>query len=177
MRGPAHETVRLRGPKGGPGRIVRSRRAVVVGAGIVTAALVAASVAFANHRSATGLLFDGATANSVNFNQGQGPIKMRLQGPIRVRQAHVVLGGAFVSGWHTHPGPEILAVVHGAITMTEADCEPVTIGAGQAYVVSPDSPINVTIDAGTDLTTTFLLPMPPEPGTPGIPTTPVDSPC
>jgi quercetin dioxygenase-like cupin family protein len=137
-------------------RELRSRRGVIAGAVVVGAALVVASVALATHRPAAGLLFDGNTANDVNFNEG--PIKLRTQESVRLRQAHVVLGPA-TSGWHTHPGPEILAVAEGSITITEADCDQVTIGPGQAYIAPAESPFNVTFAGGTDFTVTHLLPI------------------
>ena len=137
-------------------RILRSRRGVIAAAVVVPAALVASSLALATHRPAAGLLFDGSTANSVNFNEGS--IKLRTKEPVRLRQAHVVLGPR-MSGWHTHPGPEILAVAEGSITITEADCDQVTIGPGQAYIATPESPFNVSFASGTDFTATHLLPI------------------
>lgn len=43
------------------------------------------------------------------------------------------------SGWHTHPGPELLVVKSGTLTFYQGDdrtCEPVRYSAGQAFVWS-----------------------------------------
>jgi quercetin dioxygenase-like cupin family protein len=141
-------------------RILRSRKGVIVAAVVVPAALVASSLALATHRPAAGLLFDGTTANDgkFKFESDDGEFELETKGSVRLRHAHVVLGPS-VSGWHTHPGPEILAVAEGSITITEADCDQVTIGPGQAYIAPPESPFNVTFASGTDFTATHLLPI------------------
>jgi quercetin dioxygenase-like cupin family protein len=161
-------------------RIARSQRGVLAGASILAVALVAASAALATHRPGPkggSVLFNGQTLNETNFNDGL--VKLRTKGPVRLLQLHVVRPNDPVlpplqpSGWHTHPGLEMIAVAEGEVTVTEADCQPVTIGPGQAYFVAPDSPANVSYTAIVDFTATFLFPL----GTSGIPGTPVDSPC
>jgi mannose-6-phosphate isomerase-like protein (cupin superfamily) len=156
-------------------KLALSRRAVIPILGLPALLLVVAGVAVASHRPAAGLLVDGTTANVVNFNDER--IKLRTQGSIRFRQAHVVrVDNPLTSGWHTHPGAEILAVAEGSITITESDCRQVTLGANQAYIAPPNVPFDVATSPTVDFTVTHVLPMPPGPGS-AVPSQPVDSPC
>jgi quercetin dioxygenase-like cupin family protein len=156
-------------------KLALSRRAVLPVVSIPAVLLVIAGVAMASHRPAAGLLVDGSTANAVSFNDES--IKLRTKDSIRYRQAHVVrIDNPLISGWHTHPGPEILAVAEGSITITESNCEPIAIGPNQAYIAQPNVPFNVVTSPTADFTVTHLLPMPPGSGS-AVPSAPVDSPC
>jgi quercetin dioxygenase-like cupin family protein len=43
-------------------------------------------------------------------------------------------------GWHTHPGEMVSYVVEGAIRVERRDQPPVTIAAGQSFIVPADVP-------------------------------------
>ena len=139
--------------------VFRSRRRRAVALGIALLGLIATSVALASHGTGTGvgLLAEGATLNEVNFNAG--PLKLRTKGPVRVRDARVV--GSITAPFHTHPGPEIVVVDEGSVTLrinAGTSCEQVGIGPDQAYIVPPGTSFSLTSTAGSDLTSTLILP-------------------
>lgn len=139
--------------------VARSRLRRAIALGIALVGLIATSVALASHGSGTGagLLAEGATLNDVNFNEG--PLKLRTQGPVRVRDVRVV--GPAAAPFHTHPGPEIIVVDEGAVTLrinTGSGCDSVSIGPDQAYIVPPGTSFSLTATAGSDFSATLILP-------------------
>jgi mannose-6-phosphate isomerase-like protein (cupin superfamily) len=139
--------------------VFRSRRRRAVALGIALLGLIATSVALASHGTGTGvgLLAEGPTLNEVNFNAG--PLKLRTKGPVRVRDARVV--GSITAPFHTHPGPEIVVVDEGSVTLrinAGTSCEQVGIGPDQAYIVPPGTSFSLTSTAGSDFTSTLILP-------------------
>jgi mannose-6-phosphate isomerase-like protein (cupin superfamily) len=143
-------------------QIIRSRRrlaAVATAAAVVV--LIGGSVALASHRPQVGLLADATTLNEVNVNV-KGALRLKTKGPVRVWQLHLARDGMpFTSSWHTHPGPEIIAVSEGTATVTEKTrrgCASTDVPAGKAYVVPPGVSFQVTTSPVVDLVTTLLLP-------------------
>jgi hypothetical protein len=142
--------------------IVRSKRRVAaVAAAAAGAALIAGGVALGSHRPQVGLLADATTLNEANVKV-KGSLRLRTKGPVRVWQLHLARDGMpFTSPWHTHPGPEIVAVNEGTVTVrqsTHQGCTSTDVPAGKAYVVPPGVSFQVTTSAVADLVTTLLLP-------------------
>jgi hypothetical protein len=140
----------------------------------VTAALVAVGAALAITST---VLADANTVNSGRFQSEHGLIKLKTRGSVRVRD--VLTTGAppgFSSGWHTHPGPVLVAMTPtsvGSLTLYDEHCRPTTIGANEAYIEKPNTPILGRNDstANADWVTTMILPLG------SAPSTPVDPPC
>ncbi len=70
-------------------------------------------------------------------NAKRAGIQIKTNGPrdMLVTSISVDPGGSF--GWHTHPGPVLVAVSAGTLTVYEpkhGGCEHSTVGAGQAFV-------------------------------------------
>jgi mannose-6-phosphate isomerase-like protein (cupin superfamily) len=142
--------------------IVRSKRRVAaVAAAAAGAALIAGSVALGSHRPQVGLLADATTLNEVNVKV-KGSFRLKTTGPVRIWQLHLARDGTpFTSPWHTHPGPEIIAVSEGTVTVTQntrRGCVSTDVPAGKAYIVPPGVSFQVTTSAVVDLVTTLLLP-------------------
>jgi quercetin dioxygenase-like cupin family protein len=103
----------------------------VVGAGL--AVLVIGQTAFATPAvgvEGTSLAvgsFDGLEASSATDNHS---VELRATGPtdVHVQQNKVAPGGTF--GWHSHPGPSIVVVQSGTLTLYRAADEGCT---GQVY--------------------------------------------
>ena len=54
------------------------------------------------------------------------------------------------SGWHTHPGPAVISVVEGAVTVTNAiDCVPRTYGAGEAFLDPGQGNVHIATNEST----------------------------
>jgi hypothetical protein len=168
----------------------RARRWVLaVASGLAVVAVAATGVAMALTPS-LGLLADATTTKAVKFDDRL--IRMKTKVPIRVRNIHVGRADGFNSGWHSHPGPEIIAVKEGTLTVTVASgrgaggdddegeddeergspggsCESTTLTAGQAFVASPNVPFVITASGPIEFVATLLLPVGPPISTPADP--------
>jgi len=63
--------------------------------------------------------------------------KIKLQdssGPGDVVVQHFILGPGGQSGWHKHPGPALVTVKSGELTLDQDDCSRTTYSAGQVAV-------------------------------------------
>ena len=69
-----------------------------------------------------GVLTDANTTTTVKFDDG--PFKMKIREPIRVRNAHVGVAAGLETVWHTHPGPEIISVKEGTLNILVARTRP-----------------------------------------------------
>jgi hypothetical protein len=153
---------------------VGSGLAVVALASIVALALTGVATALT---PSLGVLADGTTTKAVKFDEG--PLKMKTRGPIRVRYIHVGRTDGFNSGWHTHAGPEIIAVKEGMLTVTVArerrgdddddedneggsaggSCESTVLTAGQAFIAEPNVPFTITASGSIEFAVGLLLPV------------------
>jgi hypothetical protein len=76
---------------------------------------------------------------------------------------HVRLGPNAPTGWHTHPGPALVAVVKGDLTYEDANaktCNSVTYAAGEGFVDRGFGHVHRAIAgaAGVDFYAVYLLP-------------------
>jgi quercetin dioxygenase-like cupin family protein len=71
---------------------------------------------------------------------------------------HIQLGPNQSTGWHTHPGPNIVFVGAGSATLMDAHCSVTTYGVGQAFATGLEVH-EVTAGAeGVDVYTFYFLP-------------------
>ena len=78
--------------------------------------------------------FDGLEAKSQTDTHA---VELRATGPtdVHILQNKIAPGGTF--GWHSHPGPSIVVVQSGALTLYRADdpaCTPQVYAAGSGFV-------------------------------------------
>lgn len=150
------------------------RRALAVSGIAVVVVLATAAVAIAVTST---VLADANTVNFGKFKSADGVIKLKTEGSVRVRT--VQTSGAepgFFADWHTHPGPVIVAMSPtsaGSLTIYDGHCNGTTIGAGQAYIETPNRPVFARNESGAnaDWITTMILPI----GAP--PATSIAAPC
>jgi hypothetical protein len=72
----------------------------------------------------------------------------------------------FSSGWKTHPGPVIIQVQVGNLTITQAKtergprrvCHPKAVGAGETYIETAQLPVLVTANQEVHWTTSYIIP-------------------
>ena len=82
----------------------------------------------------------------------QGPFKVKLQDSSSAADAAIVqitqaVGGH--SGWHSHPGPAIVIVKSGELTIQQAkDCSSATYTAGQV-AIEPAGHVHIARNTGT----------------------------
>ena len=75
---------------------------------------------------------------------------------------HLTLGPGQKSGWHTHPGPAIVMVVSGSLTLEEplgANCKTQTASTGEGFVNAGGNLHQATAGAsGADTWAVYVLP-------------------
>jgi quercetin dioxygenase-like cupin family protein len=140
------------------------KRLSILGAAIVVAA-VAATVVLGADGGLSGVqvtpLSQGTIHTKVKANTAG--IKIRTLGPrfVLVTAITVDAGGTF--GWHTHPGPVLVTVNKGTLTLYRAhgkDCVKSTFGPGDAFV-EQGGDVHLGRNEGSDpveLNATFLAP-------------------
>jgi quercetin dioxygenase-like cupin family protein len=146
---------------------------------ILTAAVIAALLALP-HDQATATPPSGITAELLArgtiASSGRvrvAGIRLATHGPIDVASVHVTFQPGGSTGWHVHPGPALVTVKTGQLTLHRAKgCATRTYHAGQTFLEFGPGDVNLTRNQTggvTETVVTFLLPV-------GAPTT-VDAPA
>jgi quercetin dioxygenase-like cupin family protein len=103
------------------------------------ATLVATGVVVGGHADPAGATPPAGRVTRTPLAQGRldERITVSTQGPSDFHIQHLVVDPGGDSGWHTHPGTALDIVKSGTITayVAGADCQPVTVEAGQAVFV------------------------------------------
>lgn len=135
---------------------------------ILTAALVAALIALPREQAtatppsgiAVELLARGTIAHPSHVRVAG--IKLATRGPIDVATVHVTFQPGGSTGWHIHPGPALVTVKTGQLTLHRAKgCRTRTFSAGQTFLEFGPSDVNLTRNetgSVTETVVTFLLP-------------------
>lgn len=71
---------------------------------------------------------------------------------------HVQLGPNQSTGWHTHPGPNIVLVGAGSGTLMDEHCQVTTYGVGQAFATGLEVHEVIAGPEGIDVYTFYFLP-------------------
>jgi quercetin dioxygenase-like cupin family protein len=71
---------------------------------------------------------------------------------------HVVYSAGQNTLWHTHPGPNIVMVVGGSLTITDDHCNSTTYTDGQGFATGLDVHEGVAGPQGADTYSLFFLP-------------------
>src|SRR5436190_6295786 len=74
---------------------------------------------------------------------------------VHFRVVRTVADG-FDSGWHVHPGLAIVQVQQGSFQITQGNCTPTTVGAGQTYIEVPHMAVRAVATGRIAWTTTLL---------------------
>jgi quercetin dioxygenase-like cupin family protein len=61
-------------------------------------------------------------------------VRVRVKGPTEVAFAEITIEPGGFTGWHTHPGPLVVAVESGTLTRYLADCRTEISTAGDSFV-------------------------------------------
>jgi quercetin dioxygenase-like cupin family protein len=168
-------------------RLPTSARGAVLAAG---AALTAAAVAAVVLSSSLGATAAGTTAGSAAAATSApivtplatalvpGPVDVDRKGGSNVLTARLDFGPGATTGWHYHPGPVLVQVVSGAITLRHAAhgrCLSKVVRAGHGFFETPGA-IHVAGNRRQDpavVYATFILP----PGAPPAVSTPTPVAC
>jgi quercetin dioxygenase-like cupin family protein len=147
------------------------RRPLRLGAAVavLTLALVAALIALPRDQAtatppsgiAAELLARGTVARAGHVRAAG--IKLATRGPIDVATVHVTFQPGGSTGWHVHPGPALVTVKTGQLTLHRAKgCRSRTFSAGQTFLEFGPDDVNLTRNETggvTETLVTFLLPV------------------
>jgi quercetin dioxygenase-like cupin family protein len=90
-------------------------------------------------------------------------IKLATRGPIDVATVHVTFQPGGSTGWHIHPGPALVTVKTGQLTLHRAKgCRTRSFSAGQTFLEFGPNDVNLTRNetgSVTETVVTFLLPV------------------
>ena len=144
-------------------RVFRSKRmwiAVTLG---VAAIAVTPALALASPGSGVAADPPLVTANfqdTVHVNSDR--VKFQTKDATDVRIQRQVFAAGSYSGWHHHPGVLMVAVLEGAVTLTDSACNSVTYGPGEAagavFVEGGDEPIQASSVNGATVYVTYGVP-------------------
>jgi quercetin dioxygenase-like cupin family protein len=107
------------------------------------------------------------------FEAKANGIEVEAHGRIDVAVAHLTFAPGASTGWHRHPGPTVVTVTAGELTVTSRDCQQHTYSPGQTFVEQgPRRHLAAnTADTTTETIVTFFVPT----GAPAL-TTPASAP-
>jgi len=107
------------------------------------------------------LLARGTIAHASHV--GVAGIKLATRGPVDVATVHVTFQPGGSTGWHVHPGPALVTVKTGQLTLHRPKgCTTRTFSAGQTFLEFGPDDVNLTRNETTGVTetvVTFLLPV------------------
>jgi quercetin dioxygenase-like cupin family protein len=90
-------------------------------------------------------------------------IELQTRGPIDVATVHVTFQSGGSTGWHVHPGPALVTVKTGQLTLHRAKgCRTRTFSAGQTFLEFGPNDVTLTrneTSGVTETVVTFLLPV------------------
>lgn len=136
---------------------------------VLALALVVALVALPRDRAtatppsgiAAQLLARGTVAQASHVRVAG--IKLATRGPIDVATVRVTFQPGGSTGWHVHPGPALVTVKSGQLTLHRAKgCRSRTFSAGQTFLELGPRDVNLTRNetaGATETVVTFLLPV------------------
>lgn len=139
----------------------RKPRRPVVALFMVIVLQLGAGVALATPMMGSRLEFlgRGTVADKVKVNIGD--IKLQTKGPVDFMVNRLIIEPGGHTGWHSHPGPNLVTVVSGTVTSYDADCSSRTYTAGQAFV-DPGEHVHIMRNSGSGqavLLVTSILPV------------------
>ena len=86
-----------------------------------------------------------------------GATEVHEQGTNGVLQ-HLTFAPNQSTGWHTHPGPNIVIVMEGSFTLTDKHCNVTTYGPGEGFATGLKVHEAVAGPDGADFYAFYLLP-------------------
>ena len=95
----------------------------------------------------------------------KGVIDLKTKDPIDVADQTITLQAGGHTGWHSHPGPVLVVIKSGTLTVYRADdpsCTPTVYPAGSSFIDPGGDNVHIARNEGTtpvELLATYLLPI------------------
>jgi quercetin dioxygenase-like cupin family protein len=101
---------------------------------------------------------------------GKAGVKLQTKDGLDIVTQQIVIAPGGTTGWHSHPGPVLVTVKSGELTLVYADdatCQGRTYRAGESFVDRGDEHVHTALNRGSvnaELWATYFVP-----GAPGAP--------
>jgi hypothetical protein len=105
----------------------------------------------------------GTNADELNIHTDAG-IKLKTKSSVDFVTQQIRLAPGGTTGWHSHPGPVLVTIKSGALTVVYASdptCSGRTYTAGQSFVDRGDENVHTALNLGTtevEFWATYLVP-------------------
>lgn len=143
-------------------RVLRSKKWIAATVGVAAIATLAAAVALGSPGSGVAI----TTLVTANFDDtvhlNHSGVKFQTKDATDVRIQKLVFSPGGYTGWHHHPGVNMVAVESGAITLWMSDCSSKTYGPGlpngAVFAAGSDVPEQATSTDGATVYAVFVAP-------------------
>ena len=101
----------------------------------------------------------GVTATELARATTTERIKIRVKHESDVVMQHITFSPGGHTGWHSHPGPAVVLVTSGALTLYSGDdptCTGVTYTAGQSFVDPGEGDVHIARNEGEETVGVFV---------------------
>ena len=91
-------------------------------------------------------------------------VKLQIRGDTDVFTQKIEIGPGGHTGWHSHPGPVLVTIAAGTMTLYQGDdttCSPRTVGVGETFIDPGGGNVHIARNEGAEtlvLHATYLLP-------------------
>jgi Cupin domain len=105
----------------------------------------------------------GTNADELNIHSAAG-IKLKTKGALDFVTQQITIAPGGTTGWHSHPGPVLVTIKSGALTVVYANdptCAGRTFTAGQSFVDRGDETVHTARNLGAtavEFWATYLVP-------------------
>jgi hypothetical protein len=105
----------------------------------------------------------GTHAELLNVHSKAG-VKLKTKSSVDFVTQQIVIAPGGTTGWHSHPGPVLVTIKSGALTLVYADdttCQGRTYGAGESFVDRGDENVHTALNRGSanlEFWATYLVP-------------------
>ena len=105
----------------------------------------------------------GTNAELLNIHSDAG-IKLKTKHPLDFVTQQITIAPGGTTGWHSHPGPVLVTIKSGALTVVYASdktCGGRTYNVGESFVDRGDENVHTALNLGTtpvELWATYLVP-------------------
>jgi quercetin dioxygenase-like cupin family protein len=136
--------------------------AILVAAGAVGSALGTPGSGITATPHARGTLERDHRGHHGHWDKRKKPVRIELSRPSDVAVQQVIVAPGGTTGWHSHPGPAVVIVKAGALTLYDANdrrCKGTTYSAGKVFIDPGRGHVHVGRNEGTtntELYVTFL---------------------
>jgi hypothetical protein len=122
----------------------------------------------------------GTIAEQLNVHSKEG-VKLQTKDGLDVVTQQIVIAPGGTTGWHSHPGPVLVTIKSGEMTLvyaSDATCQGRTYTAGESFVDRGDEFVHTALNRGSanlEIWATYLVPG--EPGAPARLDAPASGTC